>query len=136
MTKVQYKLSGALTAQDSELTLSAPSGDSAHSPNPSTWPRDAFLRFRNLRRCVVAVPWAECVRARRLAGEGRDGDGGNGGGSGGEGDMGECMTGVMRGRAGRRGVTRGQCEGGTVGGADGVAMAELSRESSEDLMGI
>ena len=103
------KISGALTGQDSELTLSAPSGDSAHCLNPSPWPRGPFLRFRNLRPCVVAVPWAECVRAWHLAGGGRGGDGSSGDGRGGVHDMGECMAVAMRGGARSRALMAPRC---------------------------
>ena len=118
MRKSTIKKIGALAAHDSELALSAPSGNGAHRPNPSTWPREAFLRLRNLRWCVVAVPRAEWVGAWFLAGGGRggggghgDGSGGHGDGSGGRGDMGGRMSGAMRGCAGRGGAMHGRSGG-------------------------
>jgi hypothetical protein len=97
-----------VTAQDSELTLSGPRGDSAHHPNPYTWPHAALLRSPGLRRCIVSVPRVECACAWHLAGGGH---GGNGDGGGGEGDMGGKMSGGgARACGAGRGDAR-RCEG-------------------------
>jgi hypothetical protein len=135
MRRSTIKRIGALAAHDSELALSAPSGNGAHRPNPSTWPREAFLRLRNLRRRVVAVPRAEWVGAWFLAGGGRGG-GGDRDGSGGGGDMGGRMARAMQGCAGRSGVMHGRSGGCAVKGPDGVATIGLSRESSGGLRGV
>jgi len=108
MRKSTIKKIGALAAHDSELALSASSGNSAHCPNPSTWPHEAFLHLRNLQRCVVAILWAEWVGMWFLAGSSRSGSGSHGNGSGGGGDMGGHMARVMRGHVGQGGVMCGQ----------------------------